>query len=123
MAARASLVAPVVSPHFISTVIRASGSLNSQAGLMPLPSAQAQALQWRAVRDIVLARDSRICRACGDTCSQGEADVHHLIPRAAGGVDDPANAAPGALPEMPGFAGRNGTQNSTSSLWRTAEER
>src|SRR5438874_2452566 len=91
MAARASLVAPVVSPHFISTVIRASGSLNSQAGLMPLPSAQAQALQWRAVRDIVLARDSRICRACGDTCSQGEADVHHLIPRAAGGVDDPAN--------------------------------
>src|SRR5207248_679319 len=33
----------------------------------------------------------RICRACGDTCSQGEADVHHLIPRAAGGVDDPAN--------------------------------
>src|SRR5438309_6205503 len=58
---------------------------------MPLPSAQAQALQWRAVRDIVLARDSRICRACGDTCSQGEADVHHLIPRAAGGVDDPAN--------------------------------
>src|SRR5690349_24995523 len=58
---------------------------------MPLRSAQAQALQWRAVRDIVLARDSRICRACGDTCSQGEADVHHLIPRAAGGVDDPAN--------------------------------
>src|SRR5689334_7325902 len=58
---------------------------------MPLPSAQAQPPQWRAVREIVLARDSRICRACGDTCSQGEADVHHLIPRAAGGVDDPAN--------------------------------
>jgi hypothetical protein len=47
LAARASLVAPVVSPHFISTVIRASGGVNSQAGLMPLPSAQAQALQWR----------------------------------------------------------------------------
>src|SRR5437868_15260179 len=91
MAARASLVAPVVSPHFISTVIRTSGSLNSQAGLMPLPSAQAQALQWREVRDIVLARASRICRACGDTCSQGEADAHYLIPRAAGGAADPAN--------------------------------
>src|SRR5436309_3733439 len=58
---------------------------------MPLPSTQAQALQWRAVRDIVLARDSRTCRACGDSCTEGEADVHHLIPRAAGGVDDAAN--------------------------------
>src|ERR1041385_8892707 len=65
--------------------------VNSQAGLMPLSSPQVRALQWRAVRDIVLARDARICRACGGTCSQGEADVHHLIPRAAGGVDDPAN--------------------------------
>src|SRR5438309_12106400 len=91
LAMQSPSVAPVVSPRFISTVISASGSLNSQAGLMPLPSAQAEALQWRAVRDIVLARDSRICRACGETCSQGEADVHHLIPRAAGGVDDPAN--------------------------------
>src|ERR1051325_8878164 len=65
--------------------------VNSQAGLMPLSSPQVRALQWRAVRDIVLARDARICRACGGTCSQGEADAHHLIPRAAGGVDDPAN--------------------------------
>ncbi len=58
---------------------------------MSLPSAQAQLEQWRAVRAVVLARDSHVCRACGETCSQGEADVHHLIPRAAGGVDDPAN--------------------------------
>jgi len=58
---------------------------------MPNPSAHAQAKQWRAVRNVVLERDSRICRACGDTCSQGEADVHHLIPRSAGGVDDPSN--------------------------------
>jgi RecQ family ATP-dependent DNA helicase len=58
---------------------------------MSLPSAQAQLEQWRAVRAVVLARDADACRACGETCSQGEADVHHLIPRAAGGVDDPAN--------------------------------
>ncbi|MEO8635625.1 MAG: RecQ family ATP-dependent DNA helicase [Gemmatimonadales bacterium] len=58
---------------------------------MPLPSDHAQVLHWRAMRGIVLARDSNACRACGDSCSQGEADVHHLIPRAAGGVDDPAN--------------------------------
>ena len=58
---------------------------------MSLPSGQAQLEQWRAVRAVVLARDSHACRACGETCSQGEADVHHLIPRAAGGVDDPAN--------------------------------
>ncbi|MFL5561264.1 MAG: RecQ family ATP-dependent DNA helicase [Gemmatimonadaceae bacterium] len=58
---------------------------------MPFPPAQAELEQWRAVRAVVLARDSNACRACGETCAQGEADVHHLIPRAAGGVDDPAN--------------------------------
>src|SRR5690349_11305220 len=58
---------------------------------MPLSSAPTQLEQWRAVRALVLARDSHVCRACGETCSRGEADVHHLIPRAAGGVDDPAN--------------------------------
>jgi ATP-dependent DNA helicase RecQ len=55
------------------------------------PAADPQLEQWRAVRAVVLARDSHACRSCGETCSQGEADVHHLIPRAAGGVDDPAN--------------------------------
>lgn len=58
---------------------------------MSLPPAQAQLEQWRAVRAVVLARDSHLCRGCGEKCSRGEADVHHLIPRAAGGVDDPAN--------------------------------
>ena len=54
-------------------------------------SAQAQLDQWRAVRAVVLARDAHACRDCGEACSQGEADVHHLIPRAAGGADEPAN--------------------------------
>jgi ATP-dependent DNA helicase RecQ len=58
---------------------------------MSLPTAGADLEQWRAIRAVVLARDSHTCKACGETCSQGEADVHHLIPRAAGGVDDPAN--------------------------------
>lgn len=58
---------------------------------MSLPSAQSQAEDWRAVRAVVLARDSNACRVCGDSCSDGEADVHHLIPRAAGGIDHPAN--------------------------------
>src|SRR6266568_2259598 len=47
--------------------------------------------RWREVRNIVLARDGHVCRSCGDACSRGEADVHHLIPRAAGGVDEAAN--------------------------------
>jgi ATP-dependent DNA helicase RecQ len=54
-------------------------------------NAGAQLERWRAVRAIVLARDSHTCRDCGEKCSGGEADVHHLIPRAAGGLDDPAN--------------------------------
>src|SRR6266700_1590523 len=56
-----------------------------------MPQAQVQASDWHAIRTVVLARDSRTCRACGDACTEGEADVHHLIPRAAGGVDDAAN--------------------------------
>jgi ATP-dependent DNA helicase RecQ len=78
------------SPRSIPPVIR-SGSWVPQRNGTSLPSAQAQSEQWRAVRAVVLARDSHACTACGETCSQGEADVHHLIPRAAGGVDDPAN--------------------------------
>jgi ATP-dependent DNA helicase RecQ len=54
-------------------------------------SAAALAQHWREVRGVVLARDRHTCTACGDLCSRGEADVHHLVPRAAGGVDDPAN--------------------------------
>ena len=57
---------------------------------MALAPTQTQ-LEWRAVRAVVLARDAHQCRACGEKCSRGEADVHHLIPRAAGGGNDPAN--------------------------------
>lgn len=57
----------------------------------PAPPSQAELARWRAVRDIVLRRDAHTCRDCGEPCSRGEADVHHLIPRAAGGEDDPAN--------------------------------
>jgi ATP-dependent DNA helicase RecQ len=59
--------------------------------VQPPPSAPAELEQWRAVRAIVLARDSHRCKACGEACAEGEADVHHLIPRAVGGSDDPAN--------------------------------
>jgi ATP-dependent DNA helicase RecQ len=54
-------------------------------------SAQEQNHRWREVRSVVLARDGHNCKACGEACSRGEADVHHLIPRAAGGVDEPSN--------------------------------
>src|SRR5262245_33449924 len=46
---------------------------------------------WRAARALVLARDRNTCQGCGGACASGEADVHHLIPRASGGGDDPAN--------------------------------
>lgn len=47
--------------------------------------------RWREVRAVVLARDHQRCKGCGELCPEGEADVHHLVPRAAGGADDPAN--------------------------------
>jgi RecQ family ATP-dependent DNA helicase len=47
--------------------------------------------QWHGVRAIVLARDNQRCQECGALCAKGEADVHHLIPRAAGGIDEASN--------------------------------
>ena len=58
--------------------------------MSPLRSDAAEE-HWRQVRAIVLARDNRRCKGCGELCAAGEADVHHLVPRAAGGMDDPAN--------------------------------
>lgn len=55
------------------------------------PSASLSNDEWRAIRQIVLTRDDHRCRECGEICGKGDADVHHLVPRAAGGVDDPAN--------------------------------
>ena len=40
---------------------------------------------------MVLRRDRNECRSCGQLCRKGEADVHHLVPRAAGGGDEPSN--------------------------------
>ena len=46
---------------------------------------------WSQARAIVLDRDQHHCVACGESCSRGEADVHHLIPRSHGGSDEPSN--------------------------------
>jgi len=58
---------------------------------MPIPTTPEDLERWRALRAIVLARDGHACRECGAPCPDGEADVHHLIPRASGGDDEPAN--------------------------------
>src|SRR6266550_3741002 len=46
---------------------------------------------WAGARALVLARDRNTCQGCGCQCAGHEADVHHLIPRAGGGRDEPAN--------------------------------
>ncbi len=56
-----------------------------------MPAASPVPSDWHSVRTIVLTRDNRRCRECGDHIRNGEADVHHLVPRSAGGRDDPAN--------------------------------
>jgi ATP-dependent DNA helicase RecQ len=56
-----------------------------------MPSVDVSTAHWHSVRAVVLARDARRCQECGDLCADGEADVHHLVPRAAGGPDEPAN--------------------------------
>ena len=46
---------------------------------------------WLRIRAAVLARDGSRCTSCGITVASADADIHHLVPRAAGGLDDPAN--------------------------------
>src|SRR5690606_27884277 len=48
-------------------------------------------LEWSSVRLAVLERDQRRCVACAEPCAGPDAHVHHLVPRSAGGADDPAN--------------------------------
>ena len=51
----------------------------------------ASSTDWDDVRANVLRRDHYKCVECGVPCKAIEADVHHLLPRSAGGTDDPSN--------------------------------
>jgi ATP-dependent DNA helicase RecQ len=60
--------------------------------MISLPSSdRAQSPEWVTVRETVLKRDNYKCMECGTPCSATEADVHHLLPRSAGGSDEPSN--------------------------------
>jgi len=56
-----------------------------------LRSSSAVSADWVSIREAVLRRDNYKCRECGKWCRSGEADVHHLLPRSAGGPDEPSN--------------------------------
>jgi ATP-dependent DNA helicase RecQ len=46
---------------------------------------------WRRTRESILRRDGFKCVECRKPCSPDEVDIHHLLPRSAGGSDDPSN--------------------------------
>ena len=50
-----------------------------------------QGLEWTTIRQAVLVRDKHRCVECHTPCASDEADVHHLVPRSAGGSDEPSN--------------------------------
>jgi ATP-dependent DNA helicase RecQ len=56
-------------------------------------SVHAQSPDWTKVREGVLLRDNHQCVECGTRCrdADADADVHHLLPRSAGGTDEPSN--------------------------------
>ena len=46
---------------------------------------------WTKVRESVLLRANYRCVECGICAANSGADVHHLLPRSAGGKDEPSN--------------------------------
>jgi ATP-dependent DNA helicase RecQ len=48
-------------------------------------------VEWDEIRSLVLRRDGFRCVECGGDLKADGAHVHHVLPRAAGGSDDPAN--------------------------------
>lgn len=65
--------------------------------------------RWQKLRLKILIRDSYTCAYCGDTANQ----VDHIVPRSAGGTNDPenltaacarCNRAKGAGQSMPIFS-------------------
>jgi ATP-dependent DNA helicase RecQ len=46
---------------------------------------------WRRIREAILRRDKFKCVECEKPCYRAEADIHHLLPRSAGGSDEPSN--------------------------------
>src|SRR6476646_2510698 len=54
-------------------------------------SARSGSPDWGTVREAVLKRDNYKCVECGTPSGTTESDVHHLLPRSAGGTDEPSN--------------------------------
>jgi len=54
-------------------------------------SSSAVSADWVDIREAVLRRDNYKCLECGTHCHAAEADVHHVLPRSAGGTDEPSN--------------------------------
>jgi len=46
---------------------------------------------WRTARAVALDRDNNTCQSCRQPVPAGDLDVHHLVPRAAGGGDESSN--------------------------------
>ncbi|WP_244487294.1 HNH endonuclease [Afipia sp. Root123D2] len=46
---------------------------------------------WRGTRKSILRRDGFRCLECKKPCNPDEIDIHHLLPRSAGGGDEPSN--------------------------------
>ena len=62
--------------------------MGSQASEV-IPSGQPT--DWQEIRASVLVRDGRRCADCSTVEHAADLDIHHLVPRSAGGSDEPSN--------------------------------
>src|SRR5579871_2853311 len=79
-------------PPEITNILCAGDIPSAPRGPPPMSRRTAEEERaWQEVRKVVLRRDDWTCTECGERPQPTELDVHHLVPRAAGGADSASN--------------------------------
>src|SRR5262245_23145886 len=68
-----------------------SSTADLRAPIKMSRSSSTVSADWVDIREAILRRDNYKCLECGTPCHAAEAHVHHLLPRSAGGMDEPSN--------------------------------
>lgn len=81
---------PTLKPRIATLPDRLKGSGSVEAKVLNYGQGRG-GRPWRRLRARVILRDQYTCQLCRRVCMDSDLDVDHIVPRAQGGTDDPAN--------------------------------